>query len=57
MKKLVFVFTVIGSLVFVGCKDKIVDNAGNVTTAIESNVTTVEGNATEIISEEGNITK
>ncbi len=57
MKKLALVFA-IAALFFVGCDSKPSEVAGNVTAAVESNVTAIEGNATEAAAAvEGNATK
>lgn len=58
MKKLVLISVVAATLLFVGCKNEVADATGNVTAAVESNVTAVEGNATEAIAAvESNATK
>lgn len=56
MKKLVFVSIALTSLLFVGCKNEVADATGNVTVAVESNVTAVESNATEVNAAEDNAT-
>jgi len=50
MKKLALVSAAVAALFFIGCDSKPADVAGNVTAAVEGNVTAVEGNATEAIT-------
>lgn len=56
MKKLVLISSAAAALLFIGCKNEVVD--ANVTAAVESNVTAVEGNVTEAVDAvEGNATE
>jgi PBP1b-binding outer membrane lipoprotein LpoB len=58
MKKLVLISAAAAALLFVGCKNEVADAAGNVTAAVESNVSAVEGNASEAVAAvEGNATE